>query len=147
SHTVEVDWGDGTVETLAVAAGSRTFTASHQYRDDNPTGTAADNYTVNGKVRDDDGGEATGSATATVRNGPPSNAVRTPEATITNEGTQVNLGIKFDDPGAQDTHQVEINWGDGNVTTATAVGHALNVNHTYGDNGAYAVIVKVVDDD
>ena len=63
------------------------------------------------------------------------------------KGTQVNLGIAFDDAGSQDTHQVEINWGDGNVTTATAVGHALNANHTYGDNGTYAVIVKVIDDD
>ena len=147
SHTVEVDWGDGTVETLAVAAGSRTFTASHQYLDDNPTGTAADNYTVNVKVRDDDGGQTTGSATTKVLNVPPNNVVVTPVATITNEGTQVNLGIKFDDPGSQDTYQVEINWGDGNVTTATAVGHTLNANHTYGDNGTYAVIVKVVDDD
>lgn len=147
NHTVEVDWGDGTVETIAVAAGSRTFTASHQYLDDNPTGTSADNYTVNVKVRDDDGGEATGSATATLLNVPPSNVVVTPVATITNEGTQVNLGIAFDDAGSQDTHQVEINWGDGNITTATAVGHALNATHTYGDNGTYAVIVKVVDDD
>jgi len=147
SHTVEVDWGDGTVETIAVAAGARTFTANHQYLDDNPTGTPADNYTVSVKVRDDDGGEATGSATAKVLNVPPSNVVVTPVATITNEGTQVNLGIAFDDAGSQDTHQVEINWGDGNVTTATAVGHSLNANHTYGDNGTYAVIVKVIDDD
>ncbi|QDT75847.1 beta strand repeat-containing protein [Lacipirellula limnantheis] len=147
SHTVEVDWGDGTVETLAVAAGSQTFTANHQYLDDNPTGTVADVYTVNVKVRDDDGGQASGSATAKVLNVPPSNVVVSPVATITNEGTQVNLGIAFDDVGSQDTHQVEINWGDGNVTTATAVGHALNANHTYGDNGTYAVIVKVTDDD
>ena len=147
SHTVEVDWGDGTVETIAVAAGSRTFTANHQYLDDNPTGTLADNYTVNVKVRDEDGGETTGSATAKVLNVPPKSVVVTPVATLTNEGTQVNLGIKFDDPGSQDIHQVEINWGDGNVTTATAVGQTLNANHTYGDNGTYAVIVKVIDDD
>ncbi|MBL9161973.1 MAG: PKD domain-containing protein [Planctomycetaceae bacterium] len=147
SHTVEVDWGDGTVETLAVAAGSRTFTATHQYLDDNPTGTSSDVYTVNVKVRDDDGGQASGSATAKVLNVPPSNVVVSPVATITKEGTQVNLDIAFDDAGSQDTHQVEINWGDGNVTTVTAVGHALNANHTYGDNGTYAVIVKVTDDD
>ena len=65
-HTVKVDWGDGTVETLPVAAGARTFTATHQYLDDNPTGTAADVYTVKATVRDDDGGEATGSVTVKV---------------------------------------------------------------------------------
>jgi hypothetical protein len=147
SHTVEVDWGDGTVETIAVAAGSRTFVASHQYRDDNPSGTAADNYTVSVKVRDDDGGQATGSAVAKVLNVPPSNVVVTPVATITTEGTQINLSVNFQDPGTEDTHVVEINWGDGNVTVASAVGHSLAASHTYGDNGTYAIIVKVVDDD
>ena len=51
-----------------MAAGSRTFVASHQYRDDNPSCTAADNYTVSVKVRHDGGGQATGSAVAKVLN-------------------------------------------------------------------------------
>ena len=61
-HTVEVDWGDGTVETLAVAAGSRTFAATHQYLDDNPTSTSSDNYTVSVRVLDDDGGASAAKA-------------------------------------------------------------------------------------
>ena len=35
---------------------ARTFAATHQYKDDNPTGTASDVYTITGTVTDDDGG-------------------------------------------------------------------------------------------
>ncbi|BBO35970.1 hypothetical protein PLANPX_5582 [Lacipirellula parvula] len=147
SHTVDVDWGDGTIETIAVAAGSRTLTATHQYLDDNPTGTSSDVYAVKVTVRDDDGGQATGNATVQVVNVPPSNVKVTPVANIVNEGSQVALTVTFDDAGSQDTHQVEINWGDGNTTVTSAVGHSLNVNHAYGDNGTYAINVKVIDDD
>ncbi len=147
SHTVDVDWGDGAIETVAVAAGSRTLTATHQYLDDNPTGTSSDVYTVKATVRDDDGGQATGNATVQVVNVPPSNVKVTPVANIVNEGSQVALTVTFDDVGSQDTHQVEINWGDGNTTVTSSVGHSLNVNHTYGDNGTYAITAKVIDDD
>lgn len=147
SHTVDIDWGDGTVETVAIAAGSRTLTATHQYLDDNPTGTASDVYTVTATVRDDDGGQAVGNATVQVNNVAPSNVKVTPVASVVDEGSQVALTVTFDDSGSQDTHQVEINWGDGNVTIANATGHTLNATHAYGDNGTYAIIVKVIDDD
>jgi PKD repeat protein len=147
-HTVEIDWGDGSApQVFAVPAGDRTFAATHQYLDDNPSGTAVDAYTALVKVRDDDGGEAIGSATVTVSNVAPSNIVVSPVATITAEGTQVNLAVSFTDPGSQDTHQVEINWGDGVVTTGAAAGNSFSASHAYGDNGTYPIIVKVIDDD
>jgi len=147
SHTVEVNWGDGTIETLNVTAGTRTLTATHQYLDDNPTGTAADVYTVNVKVRDDDGGQATASSTVQVANVAPNNVVASPVGSIIDEGGGVTLDVTFDDPGSQDTHQVEITWGDGHVTTGTATGHTFTASHVYADNGTYAVFVKVIDDD
>jgi hypothetical protein len=46
-HQVTVDWGDGsTPEVVDVAPGERTFQATHQYLDDNPTATPADDYTI-----------------------------------------------------------------------------------------------------
>ena len=43
THKVEIDWGDGSaVETLTVTAGSRFFSTTHQYLDDNPTVTSSD---------------------------------------------------------------------------------------------------------
>ena len=42
-HTVTINWGDGSSHTvLNLAVGARTYSASHQYLDDNPTGTASD---------------------------------------------------------------------------------------------------------
>ena len=50
-------WGDGSaVETLTVAAGARFFSTTHQYKDDNPTVTTQDIYTVKVRVLDDDSG-------------------------------------------------------------------------------------------
>ena len=139
AHTVEVDWGDGTVETLTVTAGARTFTATHQYLDDNPTATSSDVYAVNVTVRDDDGGRATASSHGGGLNVAPGNVVAAPVGSIINEGGGVTLDVTFDDPGSQDTHQVEITWGDGHVTTGTATGHTFNASHVYADNGTYAV--------
>ncbi|MDP3062880.1 MAG: PKD domain-containing protein, partial [Chloroflexota bacterium] len=70
THTVTVDWGDGTVgpATVTESGGSGTFTASHQYLDDNPTGTPSDSYTITVTVTDDDTGAATQSTVVTVGN-------------------------------------------------------------------------------
>ena len=79
-HTVEIDWGDGTpLQTLTVASGARTLSATHPYLDDNPTATTSDSYTVNVRVLDDAGDEATASTTVTVNNvGPTAFAVTPP---------------------------------------------------------------------
>src|SRR5690606_30773624 len=105
--------------------------ATHQYLDDNPTATATDNYTVSVRVVDGDLGETTATAIAKVSNVAPSNVIVTPVANILAEGGQVSLSISFADPGTQDTHQVEINWGDGNTTIANVVGHAHTASHVY----------------
>ena len=52
SHTVEVDWGDGTVEVFNVSPGSTFFGTTHQYLDDDPSVTASDVYNVGVKVID-----------------------------------------------------------------------------------------------
>src|SRR5439155_5507316 len=52
-HTLLIDWGKGEAVTrVSLAAGTYTFSATHQYLDDNPTGTAADSYTVRVRVLD-----------------------------------------------------------------------------------------------
>ena len=56
-HTVTIDWGDGSADTvLTLTVGDRTYSASHQYLDDNPTGTASDVYAISVDISDDDGG-------------------------------------------------------------------------------------------
>ncbi|APZ96402.1 PKD domain-containing protein [Fuerstiella marisgermanici] len=57
--TLVVDWGEGAPETFTIPAGSTTFTVTHQFLDDNPTGTASAPYNVEIlSFTDDDGGSA-----------------------------------------------------------------------------------------
>jgi PKD repeat protein len=146
-HRVEVDWGDGTVESFTLSVGSRLFATTHQYLDDNPTGTSVDDYAVQVRVLDDDGGMVSGSTTATVRNVAPGDLVIVPSATTIDEGGDVELEATFADQGTLDTHSYRIDWGDGVSDAGTVVDYAFGETHTYADNGVYTVTVTVVDDD
>jgi methionine-rich copper-binding protein CopC len=155
AHTVEVKWGDGNVEVFNVPQGSRFFGTTHQYLDDNPTGTTADNYTVNVRVLDDDGGQVAGSTSINVSNVAPSNLQLAPIADV-NENGFAQLNLTFDDPGTLDTHKVEVDWGDGTIELldVTAGARAFSTTHQYLDDNPtatasdqYTVKVRLLDDD
>jgi PKD repeat protein len=148
-HQVEVDWGDGQVETFNLSVGERFFSTTHQYLDDDPTGTPQDLYQVKVRVLDDDGGVGTAETSVEVRDVAPLDVAVAPLASIIAEGSAANLTVTFDDPGTLDTHTFEVDWGDGHVTAgAVAAGmHTFAASHTYADNGNYNVTVRVTDDD
>ncbi|HMO86200.1 MAG TPA: hypothetical protein PKC18_14890, partial [Lacipirellulaceae bacterium] len=157
THTVEINWGDGSpLETFTLPLGARTLTATHQYLDDNPTGTPQDMYAVTVRVIDDDGGQTTFTGPVTVRNVAPSNVQLAPVAPILEHGV-ATLQISFDDPGTLDVHRVEIDWGDGSPleTLLAPVGaRSLTATHQYLDDHPsgtpqddYLVRVRVLDDD
>ncbi|MEK6249569.1 MAG: hypothetical protein N2C12_15410, partial [Planctomycetales bacterium] len=57
TFTVDINWGDSSlIQTFTYAAGTTSFTATHQYLDDNPSETPQDSYTISASVTDDDGG-------------------------------------------------------------------------------------------
>ena len=69
SFTLTVNWGDGSApQTYDYAAGTTSFSETHTYLDDDPTGTVSDVYTVGLTLADDDGGSTTGSTSVTVNN-------------------------------------------------------------------------------
>ncbi len=147
THSIDVDWGDGSaVETFAVAPGHRFAFATHQYLDDDPTGTPVDFITVQATVKDNFGAEASGSGLQNVFNVAPFNLQIDPLGPI-GENSQANLHLSFEDRGTLDTLAVEIDWGDGFFTTGPATGHTFAADHVYADNGAYTVNVRVEDDD
>lgn len=148
-HTVAINWGDGTgFQFYTVTAGARTFSATHQYLDDNPTGTSSDTYVVTVRVLDDDLGASTlAIQTVVVNNVPPTGVVVVPSELAFNEGSLATVTIAFNEPGIQDTHSYSINWGDGIVTTGTATRPVFIAGHTYADNGNYTVTVTITDDD
>jgi len=153
SHTIEVNWGDGVIETFTLN-GERFLFTTHQYLDDDPTGTPFDMYTINVRVVDDDGGEGTGAGQVRVNNVAPSN-VQVAASSPIDENGLTNLTVTFDDPGTLDSHTIEVNWGDGVVETFTLNGERfLFTSHQYLDDNPtatpfddYTVLVRVIDDD
>ena len=55
THTLTIDWGEGPV-TLPLPVSGGSFSFTHQYLDDNPSGTASDLYTIGVTLTDDDTG-------------------------------------------------------------------------------------------
>ncbi len=148
THTIVVTWGD-TSTSLATINPDRTFTASHQYLDDNPTGTASDVYAVSLSLTDDDTGTATPAVTTiTVNNvAPVVGAISGPAVGV--RGQSVSFSGSFTDVGTLDTHTVSWDFGDGIITpfVASTTPGALTPSHTYADAGVYTVKLTVRDDD
>jgi PKD repeat protein len=126
THTIVWDFGDG-----STAAG--TLTPSHAYGDNGV-------YTVTLTVTDDDGGVGTDTLTVTVNNVAPTvNAG--PDQTV-HVDSDVSFSGSFTDPGVDDTHTKEWDFGDGGTATGT-----LTPIHVYDNVGVYTVTLTVTDDD
>lgn len=167
SHTVDIDWGDGTSSTTRSRAGLRQVTALHVYADDDPTVTPQDEVTATITVSDDDGGVTTVERTITVRNVVPtvcltidangfegvdlSQGCPDPQPLTIDEGDEVMVTAAFTDPGWRDTHDVVIDWGDDALADTEVdlpVGRrTVSASRTYGDDGTFAITVTVSDDD
>jgi hypothetical protein len=154
THTVLTDWGDGSTQTLSLAPGDRAFEATHQYLDDNPTGTPQDDYTITVTVTDDDTGADTSDTVVTVRNVAPviaSFVSSAPGVGDVREGQIVNVTGAFTDAGTLDTHTAVIDWGDGTVGPATLAqgsgSGTFSAAHAYSAGGIYTITVTLTDDD
>ncbi len=156
THTVSVDWGEGLPEaaTVVQGAGSGSFSASHQYLDDNPTATPQDTYTITVTVTDDDTGSDTATIDTVVHNVAPTIDSIASDATFEDkaeEGEPVNVSGAFSDVGTEDTHTGVIDWGDGNSSAATIVqgsgSGTFEGTHSYATGGVFTVTVTITDDD
>jgi PKD repeat protein len=104
--------------------------------DDDPSGTASDEYTVEVTVADGDGGFNTVFPTVTVNNIAP-----TADAGATiyiDEGEAATYAGSFSDPGTLDTWVIKWRSNDISSSSPTAV---------FGDNGDFTVDMTVTDDD
>jgi subtilisin-like proprotein convertase family protein len=141
TFTLTVDWGDGSApEVFNYPAGTTSFSESHQYLDDDPTGTPSDVLDVDLLLEDDAGGSDSDTVQVTVNNVDP----------VVNAGSNISVVLgnpaafngSFTDVGTLDSHTIEWDFGDG----ATASG-SLTPTHTYTATGVYSVTLTVTDDD
>jgi Ca2+-binding RTX toxin-like protein/6-phosphogluconolactonase (cycloisomerase 2 family) len=165
-------WNDG-VETVLQLASDGTFRTTRYFPDDDPSGTAFDLYDVTIRIKDDDGGNTdTEICTETDSDGNCSAfevvSVVSPKVTVNNavpvitdlqsdastlaarsvDGV-VTIAGTFEDLGLLDTHQVTIQWGDGqsDIINQGATDRAFTATHTYVVGGVYEISVIVTDDD
>jgi hypothetical protein len=154
THTVQITWGDGTRSPAVVDPATRTFTASHQYRDDNPTNSASDVYDIGVTVTDDDTGSDFAATTVTVNNVVP--VIEDVNAPVIDENGTATITGRFTDIGLLDTHTVQITWGDGTRSPAVVdpATRTFRASHQYRDDNptnsasdVYDIGVTVTDDD
>src|SRR5262249_20570051 len=145
THTVVINWGDGSANTTVnLGGGVLTFgPVAHQYLDNG-------SYAVSVTITDKDGASGSGKASVTVNNVAPANLQLSWSAATINENDSTTLSGSFTDPGALDTHSVVITWDDGSSSTVNLAAGVLSfaVSHRYLDDsasGAYPVNVTVTD--
>jgi hypothetical protein len=129
TFTVTIDWGEGSPESFSYPAESTSYSETHPYLDDNPTGTGSDTYAIGVTVTDNDTGSGSASSTVTVNNVAPS-VIAGADAAI-NEGDTFSGAGSFTDPGA-DTWTATVNYGDGSGTSPLALsGMGFSLSHVY----------------
>ena len=153
THTCEVDFGDGSDPADGVVSGNNICTVAHTYIDDIPPDGLSNPYTIKVTVTDDSGDSGETSIEHEVLNVAPT--VNTPIVipNPSNEAQEVSVSASFTDPGANDTHTCEIDWGDGTPKVAgTVESLTCTGTHTYADDNPsntasdpYTVTVEVTD--
>jgi hypothetical protein len=143
-HTIDIDWGDGTIE-YGISVSGGIFERSHRYLDDN----ADDLYEVRVTLRDDDGGLVQQAESVIVTNSNPINTANAVAAIL--ENGVARLTGSYSDVGTLDTHVISIDWGDGTVEENLPIsGGSYDFSHRYLDDNAedlYEIVVRVIDKD
>ena len=103
--------------------------------------------TVNGKVRDKDGGETPYTASVIINNVAPAVNVGAATATI-NEGGTFSRSGSFADPGA-DTWTGTVDYGDGSGAQSLTLNadKTFSLSNDYPQDGSFTITVTVTDDD
>jgi hypothetical protein len=151
-HTVVITWNDGIATSpLSLSTGVFTFSASHQYLDDNPTNTASDVYPIAVTVSD---GAATlpANTTVTVNNIAPVISVANGPAGPQTLGSLTTINANFTDVGTKDAHTCLVTWDDNGATSTGTVTETMGSGsctaaRTFANAGVYSVTVKITDDD
>jgi hypothetical protein len=123
-HTITVSWGDGVADAaVSLPVGARSFSLSHRYRDDDPSGTPADSYTVTVTVTDDEALTDAAATPVTVNNVAPVLTERRAARLVASGGGRgrPHRQRQLHRRGTRDAHTAPVDWGDGSVTTRAQI--------------------------
>ncbi|MCA9139068.1 MAG: cadherin repeat domain-containing protein, partial [Planctomycetales bacterium] len=135
SHSIQVDWGDGTaVQVYDVPSGQKYFQIDRVYVQDSVS-TPSGSYSVTASILNDLGRSSAESdpKSIVVNNVAPALSSLTAPANV-NEDEVFTLSGQIVDPGLSDTHTLSIDWGDGTglQQVVLAIGtRDFAVQHTY----------------
>lgn len=155
THSIVVDWGEGTPQIISLAPGSREFSIAHRYLNDATADTIEGIYPIHVELRDDDTGLSTEATTTTVRNVAPAITNLQLDSTVLANGIATLTGT-FVDPGTEDTFTLNIDWGDpasGNNTEAITYPASVDgiqsftLSHDYDTPGEAIVTLTLTDSD
>ena len=105
-------------------------------------------FTLTLTATDAFGASASGNATLTVANVAPTVVVDSPAAgSLYQVNAPVSVSASFSDPGANDTHTCQIDWGNGTTTTGMITTGTCSGSYAYPAAGIYTIVVTVADDD
>jgi len=143
THTVKLDWGDGSaLTTMNLAAGVLAFTTeAHTY-------AANGEYIVSAIVTDNAGAWAPATSTVSVHQANQAPSVVSFGVTAGNEGGSSSLALTFADADALDTHTVSVAWGDGSTSAPVVLSSdvtTFDASHVYADTGTYSVGLTLQD--
>ncbi|WP_306253248.1 Ig-like domain-containing protein [Parvularcula sp. IMCC14364] len=134
THTITIDWGDGSSSTVVeLTGGERSFQAEHQYLDDDPSGTASDDYTISFSIADNNAGGDSTTRDVTVSNVAP---VATVDTATTDEDTVLSAiaVLSNDTDAAADTLTIDSIDSSGTVGLVADNGDGTI---TYDPNGQF----------
>jgi hypothetical protein len=145
THTVMINWGDGSGNTMfSLGGGVTSFgPASHAYADNGV-------YYIECYVTDSEGAGAEAGKSVTVNNLPPTATVSGPTGAV--PGQTRTFSFSATDPSWVDTaagFQFTVNWGDGSSQSASGGrgGSSLSLDHAYATTGSFTVQVTATDKD
>jgi autotransporter-associated beta strand protein len=137
SFTLAINWGDpnspNNVEAIVVGATpintslvtwdptTRQFSISHQYFDDQPTGTSADPYTITVSVTDAGGLSSSDTQVVTTINNlaPQVDSAVVNGIAVPSQVVQLDLRVLDQGRGASEVLTYTVDWGDGTTFTGT----------------------------
>jgi hypothetical protein len=141
THTVLIDWGDGSAPTeLALAADVKTFAdVSHSYSDNSQSP-----YSISVTLIDDEGELDDAQASITIFNVGP--MLTLGGADSVDEGLEYALSLAAADPGDDTISEWNIDWGDGE--NENVAGDTTSLTHTYADGSqTYSITATATDED